>query len=146
MKIDIKSILVPVDESEPAQHAFDYAMTVAEALKAKVTLLYIVDPAIISADNYYIDYGQVAADVESYKKSADEYLDSLIDAAPKDVSISKVISVGSPSREVYRYADKEHIDLVIMGNSGKGAISSLVMGSVSASTIKHAKCPVLIIK
>lgn len=146
MKVEIKKILVPVDESDPAQHAFDYAMTVAAALHATVDLLYVIDPAVISAGSYYIDYTQVASDVEAYKESANEYLNSLINTAPKDVTINKEILAGSPAREVVRYANNEKVDLIIMGNSGKGAVSSLVMGSVSAYAIRHADCPVLIIK
>ena len=35
---------------------------------------------------------------------------------------------------------------VVMGNSGKGAFSSFVTGSVSQYVIHHVKCPVLIVK
>ena len=37
-------------------------------------------------------------------------------------------------------------DMIIMGTSGKGAISSMISGSVSYYTIHHVECPVLVVK
>ena len=43
-------------------------------------------------------------------------------------------------------AKEGHFDLIIMGNSGKGAFNAFVTGSVSQYVIHHVECPVLIVK
>ena len=43
-------------------------------------------------------------------------------------------------------AEKESADLIVLGSRGLGALSGLVMGSVSQKIVQLAPCPVLIVK
>lgn len=58
----------------------------------------------------------------------------------------RIVSIGVPGSSIIRTAEAEGADLIVMGNSGKGSVSSFVMGSVSHYTVHHAECPVLIVK
>ena len=66
-----------------------------------------------------------------------------------NVSIqTKVIaeSAGSIVNNILNYADKEKVDLIIIGNIGLGGLSKFkALGSVSRSVSEKAKCPVLIV-
>jgi len=55
-------------------------------------------------------------------------------------------SIGDPSSEVIEIAKKEHVDLIILGSRGLGAIKGVLMGSVSQKIIQAAPCPVMIVK
>src|ERR1043165_6089403 len=45
--LGVKSILVPLDFSQPSKRALDYAVAVAQQLKAKLTLLHVVEPIVM---------------------------------------------------------------------------------------------------
>jgi nucleotide-binding universal stress UspA family protein len=61
---------------------------------------------------------------------------------------TKVIaeSAGSIVNNILNYADKEKVNLIIIGNIGLGGLSKFkALGSVSRSVSEKAKCPVLIV-
>ena len=61
-------------------------------------------------------------------------------------SISLVVREGNPSEEILRVADEEHVDLIIVGCSGKSRLRRYITGCASSEVEKKAKVPVLIAK
>ena len=54
------------------------------------------------------------------------------------------VAVGEPAAVLMERADVLMADLIVVGNRGRGPIASAVLGSVSASLVDHAPCPVLV--
>lgn len=48
--------------------------------------------------------------------------------------------------KVCEYSKDHEIDLIIVGSRGIGGVKKLLLGSVSMNIVRHAKCPVLVIK
>ncbi|MGA9152235.1 MAG: universal stress protein [Candidatus Nitrosopolaris sp.] len=44
------------------------------------------------------------------------------------------------------YAEKENIDLIIVGTRGRSGFKKLLLGSVASEVVKYAHCPVMVIK
>jgi nucleotide-binding universal stress UspA family protein len=61
-------------------------------------------------------------------------------------TVRTVIREGHPSEEILKVADEEHVDLVIVGCSGKSKIQRYLTGCASRDVEKNAKVPVLIAK
>jgi nucleotide-binding universal stress UspA family protein len=57
-----------------------------------------------------------------------------------------VTPVGSPYAEIIQYATDGHIDLIVMGTHGRGAVGHLVLGSVAERVVRKAPCAVLTIR
>ena len=53
------------------------------------------------------------------------------------------VLVGDPAAAIAKFAQDNGADLIAMGTRGLGAASSLLMGSVAAKILHHAKIPVL---
>jgi nucleotide-binding universal stress UspA family protein len=53
---------------------------------------------------------------------------------------------GPPVREILGLADREHIDLIVIGSHGRTGLSRLLMGSVAEGVVRNAKCLVLVVK
>ena len=73
-------------------------------------------------------------------------LATLKETVPSDVDLEAEVENGIPGMVISNMVEDEKIDIVVMGNSGKGAVSSFIMGSVSQYVIHHVKCPVLVVK
>jgi nucleotide-binding universal stress UspA family protein len=56
------------------------------------------------------------------------------------------LGVGVPDREIVELAEKLGAGLVVMGSRGRGGIRRALMGSVSDSVVRHAHCPVLVVR
>ncbi len=59
-------------------------------------------------------------------------------------SVEAVVLRGRPATMLLDDAAAYGADLVVVGSRGHGAIASLVLGSVSAEVVDHARCPVLV--
>ncbi|XP_058083956.1 universal stress protein A-like protein isoform X1 [Magnolia sinica] len=57
-----------------------------------------------------------------------------------------ITEVGDPKGIICEAVEKFKIDLLILGNHGRGALQRAFLGSVSNYCMQHAKCPVLVVK
>ena len=131
-------ILTPVDGSEPSFRAVQLAAELASGLRSKLTILLV---------RQYIVGRKVTADVLS-QDDVDELLKTSKEAA-MDIGVTDVTVKEVKSRDVAHtivdYAEKNEIDLIVMGASGMGSIKSFVIGSVSTEVLRKSICPVTIV-
>ena len=53
---------------------------------------------------------------------------------------------GDPDKEILRTAEALGVGVIVVGSRGLGAVSRALMGSVSDSVVRHAHCPVLVVR
>lgn len=139
-----KKILVPLDGSQSAFNAFRYARAMAKENGAD---LYILSVADITQASYPLLQVNLDRDgFSSIRGEAEGILKKAVEEVPEGVKAIPVLKAGVPGAVIADMTEEKGIDLIIMGNSGKGALSSFIMGSVSQYVIHHVKVPVLIIK
>jgi len=63
-----------------------------------------------------------------------------------DISHSVVVRKGDPGEMIIDYADKNEIDLIVMGTIGRSGLSGLLIGSTAEKVIDQVNCSVLTIK
>jgi nucleotide-binding universal stress UspA family protein len=142
-------ILVPTDYSEHAVEALATAARLAGEMGASVTLLHVMGE---SALRTAVQEGWLTADDddetverkarEHHEAKFDECLATLGDAG---AGVERVILRGDPPREIVRYANEHGFDLVVMGRRGR-TLADVVLGSAAERVVRHADCPVLIVK
>jgi nucleotide-binding universal stress UspA family protein len=138
------NILVAIDGSPDADEALKQAIDLAESEHARLTLFSsLVTPPAAA----YIGAGggmaaTIAADAEAETESI---LRSAVEMIPNHVSVSSVLS-SAPVRPalIHQIKDGAH-DLVVMGSRGRGALGSVLLGSVSHYVLHHSPAPVLIV-
>jgi nucleotide-binding universal stress UspA family protein len=54
--------------------------------------------------------------------------------------------MGEVSREIVHLAEDMRAGLIVMGSRGRGGMRRALMGSVSDSVVRHAHCPVLVVR
>ena len=81
-------------------------------------------------------------------EQAQHFLDQQVDKVKKEgVSVAEAHLVrGRPDREVVHLSEEMGAGLIIMGSRGLGSVRRALMGSVSDSVVRHAHCPVMIVR
>ncbi len=141
--IHIQKILCPIDFSAPSRNALRYANEFAKAMNAKITVMHVIPPQPIAAD---VNVPYVPLEIE-LEKNAKEDLERIVkEEVQEGVVVEQVMAFGLPSDCVIAQAQKENVDLIILGTHGRTGISRLLMGSTAENVIRHAGCPVLVVK
>jgi nucleotide-binding universal stress UspA family protein len=53
---------------------------------------------------------------------------------------------GDPDKEILRTAESLGVGLIVLGSRGLGAVARMLIGSVSDSVVRHAHCPVFVVR
>jgi nucleotide-binding universal stress UspA family protein len=138
------NILVPIDGSPDSDQALTQAIDLAESEHSRLTLFSaIVTPPSAA---YVGVSGEVVANLS---RDAEAETETIIRTAtqrvPDRVSLSTVLS-SEPVRHalIHQIKTGAH-DLVVMGSRGRGAVRSVLLGSVSHYVLHHSPIPVLIV-
>ena len=135
--------LVPLDFSEYASQALDYAIKLASQLGARLTLLHVVQPLPMDG----VDMGVTLPytyiqDLEAeIMQSMHNYLER-VTAAGLEGKIAVVHGV--PFHEIIEMAKAQQMDLIIMGTHGRTGFQHVLLGSVAEKVVRLAPCPVLV--
>jgi nucleotide-binding universal stress UspA family protein len=138
-----RNILVAVDGSPDADQALTQAIDLADSEHSRLTLFSAV--VMPPAAAYIGGGGEVAAMLALDAKTETEtILRTAAQRVPDGVSLRTVLS-SEPVRHALVHQIKEggH-DLVVMGSRGRGAVRSVLLGSVSHYVLHHSPVPVLI--
>ncbi|MDO9044918.1 MAG: universal stress protein [Methanobacteriaceae archaeon] len=150
-----KKILLPTDGSEHAKKAGEHAIMIANAGLAGLAglvVLSVVDAGYLDAlteedlkqklDNSLKKEGKEA--VENF--SAQLMESKCHGVCQQNVKLTTEIKEGNPADVILKTIEEDDIDLVVIGSSGKHALTKFVYGSVTDKVVRSAKCPVLVIK
>ncbi|MEA3420847.1 MAG: universal stress protein [Acidobacteriota bacterium] len=141
----LKKILWATDFSDESQEALLYASIFAKTFKAKLIALHVVpdfSPALY--DTEIVIKGELAQKVDIIKKEAKNRLDNLREI--KGMSFESLVKEGNASKKILETAEKENIDLIVVGKRGMSVIEKLFIGSVANQLLRNSHIPLLITK
>ena len=148
MSIFPTKILLATDGSEEANLAARTAIDVAEKTDSE---LHVV---LVGLSASYVGMGPMEiADIpaprqEELNEEAQRLLDDQlkrIEAAGGSVTQAH-LRVGRPDEEIVTLAEELGAGLIVVGSRGLGGIRRALMGSISDSVVRHAHCPVLVVR
>jgi nucleotide-binding universal stress UspA family protein len=133
------TILFPTDFSQPAAHALEYAVSLAEKIGGKVLLLHAV-PVPLQDPNTFFKASEVYSKDEAKAK-----LDGLQRQVVARVACEAVLKVGYSVTEAVDLMKQAAVDLVVIGTRGAGSTPDPLVGSTTAALIEKSPRPVLVI-
>ena len=125
----IETVLLATDASQASTAAEDHAVELAARLGARLLVL-----SVVSGTPTVRDERQLA--VESIVQRAR--------AAGADAQGMTWDGVAGES--IVDAAEAESADLIVVGTHERGAVGRLFLGSVSDHVVRHARCPVMVVR
>jgi nucleotide-binding universal stress UspA family protein len=125
--IAVQEILLATDFSPHSHRALQTALALAEHFGARLHALHVVEDA-------------------SQHKAGLAKLKAFTETEGDNIEIIKEIAVGSASSEIVRYAEREKIDLIVIGTHGRTGRLHTLAGSVAEAVVRTAPCQVLTVK
>ncbi|HRI60986.1 MAG TPA: universal stress protein [Saprospiraceae bacterium] len=156
----LRSIVVAVDISQPAENALLFAWRLAQKFEAKVEVIYAMDSifegGLPSASGF----------LSGYKKTVQTELDAFIRTALEKIGVTyepptqrppepksgeevavplikSTVLYGFPEEVIEEQSKKA--DLIVMGTTGRGNVARNLFGSVSTEVSHISHCPVLFV-
>jgi nucleotide-binding universal stress UspA family protein len=139
----IRHVLVPLDGSALAECALPWAVAVAQALPARVTLLRVLEkPSISCSTSHHHD----AVDWEMRRAEAQSGL-TKIDRAlkAKDLTSSIELLEGRPAEQIINFARAQQVDLVVLSSHGEGGLTGWALSSTVSMVVARAHNSVLVV-
>ncbi len=136
-----EKILVPLDGSELAEVALPYAEELVGKLGSEVTLLHVCESA--EAQYHHMHQLYMQKMVAATKRGVKKYFEKLDD---KTITVRSSILSGHPAEQIVDFAEKQHIDLIIIATHGWSGIRRWVLGSVTDKVVQATKRPVALIR
>lgn len=157
MSIFPTRILLATDGSGEAELATRTAVDLARMSGSELHVVYVLDvvsPALLYPDATDPDGVELEDSVleEDLERRAEQRGRDLLDAEAERVrsaggAVKQAhLAMGGAPREIVHLAEDLEAGLIVMGSRGHGGIRRALMGSVSDSVVRHAHCPVLVVR
>jgi len=144
----IRSILLPTDFSRCADVALPYAADLARRMQARLLCLHVVETMTPPVGYAAVAEPMPAVDLGGQlEESATQELPKL--GAREEcvgLEVEEVVAHGDAAGEIVRVARERDIDLIVISSHGRTGFGRMLFGSTAESVVRHAHCPVLVVK
>jgi universal stress protein A len=140
-----EKIMVPVDFAPHSVQALQRACDVAVHYSGAITLVHVHEPMDYALPEGYVLYtaeqlSRMNAELESQLHAAEREVQSM------GIRVESRLLHGPAALEIVDFAERENIDLIVMGTHGRTGLRHVLMGSVAERVLRNAPCPVLTVK
>jgi nucleotide-binding universal stress UspA family protein len=138
-------ILLAIDGSEQS-----YLAARAVSLLASVEQVVMLHALDVPNPGYPMILPEVARDLQAtleraMQEDGQRLLDRAASLLPNRESASMQLEAGTPAEVILSVAERERIDLIVMGARGVGLLREAMLGSVSHRVITHATCATVVV-
>jgi nucleotide-binding universal stress UspA family protein len=141
--LTIRHVLVPLDGSPLAECALPWAVAVAQALAARVTLLRVLEtPAVSIATSHHhdaVDWQMRRAEAQSQLARVDR------DLKARELMSAIELLEGRPAEQIINFARAQQVDLVVLSSHGEGGLTGWTLSSTALMVAARIHCSVLIV-
>jgi nucleotide-binding universal stress UspA family protein len=147
MSIFPTRILLAIDGSEEAELAALRAVDLADATHSE---LHVVHVGVVPS--FLVSYpGTLGYERRLYDQIEEESRQLLRELSWRVKVVGGTVAgthlrMGQVALEIVALAEELGVGLIVMGSRGLGGVRRALMGSVSDSVVRHAHCPVLVVR
>ncbi|HXW12453.1 MAG TPA: universal stress protein [Nitrososphaeraceae archaeon] len=149
----VRRILVAVDGSKPSIDASVQAIDIAKKLGAELIALYVISP---DTRYHYLEDTLTPKLPSAFKEvlmmamqRGEKHVNNVRRMAKQKnikVKTDVIVGISSVVKEILEYAEKNKIDMIVIGSRGLSGFKKMLLGSVASGVVTYAHCPVLVAK
>jgi universal stress protein A len=133
----------PIDFSPPSDGALQAAAELASRLGGTLTIVHVLDVLTRPVEGEPVREEQLRAEREA-RRRLEEARASV--QARFACAVEAELLMGDPAWEVAKLLTTDSYDLGVLGTHGRTGLRKVVVGSVTERVLRHATCPILVIR
>ena len=142
-EVNIKRILIGCDFSPDSDVAFEHGLSLAQEFESELHLAHVVETSIYQQ----LHKTESPVEEELQQEIQTRLIKKMQDMVPEEArnwcKPQTSLLGGHPYEELVKYAEKNKIDMIVLGTRGHGLVKSLLIGSTTDRVVRNAPCPVL---
>ena len=140
-------ILLALDGSKEAHAAARAATEISHATGSELHLVQVLQAGPLPYPHYYA-MDKYEADLGRAEGASRAFLEKQAKRMESDgATVAGVrVRTGNPDHEIVKLAEELDAGLIMLGSRGLGGVKRALLGSVSDSVVRHAHCPVLVVR
>ena len=148
MSIFPAKVLLAIDGSQEAGLAAQAATELSKDTGSELHITYVEPaPAELIGHHWYAPEIRESI-LEQAQSEAQKFLEERAEQLGSEGAkvAETYLRIGDPDKEIIRLSEEIGATMIVMGSRGLGAVRRTLMGSVSDSVVRHAHCPVLVMR
>lgn len=141
----LKKILCAIDLSDQSESVAEYAVMLAKMAGASIVAVYAA-PTLTQYTGFHVPPNTIDNFVGEIVSGAERSMSEFVAQNFPGVDARGTVVVGYAAEEILALAEKEQVDIIVMGTRGRKGIDLILFGSVAEKVVKNATCPVLTIR
>ena len=144
----VKKICWPTDFSECSKEALLLASEIASHFSAELYVIHVVPkPDDFTVPLHPTKY-VISGSMEKMKEQSEKAIkDLLAEKVQGGMPLHTIVKVGNAAHEILHFLEERgDIDLLVISTHGRTGLRRFALGSVTEKIIRHASCPVLVVK
>jgi len=139
-----KTLVVGVDASEHAARAAAYAADLGGKLGCGLLLVHVVPSIAMPSD--LIGFGEQL--LQAHRVRGEALLDTMVNKLERPgLAVAKrLVDVGSPAETLADVAREVKAEMVVVGSTGQGTVTRMLLGSAADRLSHISPVPVLIVR
>lgn len=138
----IRTILLATDLARASEPATAEALALASALSARLLVVSVIDPGQRRKPGRRSEV-RVDQIRERHEAAAQELVAR---GRRLGAEVTFLVWEGNPGEAIVEASHAEGADLIVVGSHGRGAVGRFLIGSVSDHVVRHADCPVMVVR
>jgi nucleotide-binding universal stress UspA family protein len=152
--MNIKKVLIGIDNSKIAEHAAEYGFELARAFKGRVGLVHVIEPAAMPlTSNVDPMLGGAMPDMagndlelmDIQNQASKRVVDHIIEKFGKDISITHFTEFGDTADGIIEASKEYNADIIVVGTHSRTGLDRFLMGSVAEHVVRHSAVPVFVV-
>jgi nucleotide-binding universal stress UspA family protein len=141
-----EKILFATDFSESSEHAFSYALALAQQFKSRLIILHVINEPV-DLRGFYVPHVSFENLEKEIEEGAQKMMERFCVSHVKDYNdYSCEIVTGIPYEEILKRAEADKVSFIVLGTQGRSGIDHILFGSTAERVVRKAKCPVVTVR
>jgi nucleotide-binding universal stress UspA family protein len=144
MSIFPTTILLATDGSKEAQLAATTAADLAKSTDSELHVVHVGEIPFV----YHPERHGYRVEYEEHEKEAQQLLEAQVERIKgAGATVAQAhLRMGRADEEIVEVAQNIDAGMIVMGSRGQGRLRRALVGSVSESVVRHAHCPVTVVR